>query len=78
MHKTGFSKMRQVFLIQISQGSLNIHITIKIDEGVFRAVIGLMEVQKVLFGKLRYSIGISAGFKAIAGIREERLHGFVF
>ena len=77
MYITGSGKAAQIFVVQICQGFLDIHIAVEIDKGVFRTIICLMEVQEGVLRELRNSIRIAAGLKAIAGIREQSLQRFV-
>ena len=78
MHLSGFAEMRQIFRVQISQCGVNIHIAIQINKRIFRAVISLMEIFKLLLRQLRDSVRIAAGLKAVASVGEQRLHRLVF
>ncbi len=66
-----FLKPAKILLIQPFQLLHNIHISVEIDKAVAGMIIALVETYKVLIGQVGNLCGISAGLKAVAGIREE-------
>ena len=71
-------KMAKIFIVNKSQLFLNIHITIKINIAIRWSIIFLVEINKLLIGKVRNSCWIATGFTGIGIVWEQGLHHLIF
>ena len=71
-----FIVMGQIFPVQIIQSLRHIHIAVQINIAVGGMIVFLMECQKILIGKIRNILRVTAGLHAIGGIRVQGIHHY--